>query len=317
MISYEKHEPSIPDKHIKPYVDFINNISHIDAHCDFDLTDSNECDVYAYLYDFRYFLKHQDGKIIFSLVSSLPNGGATFDSLGWLDELVTEFNKNHSTSLSYYHQVKKSFFIKKTYILNFYYLSLELPLSSENKIIANAIKIFYSDVIDFFRIKPFEIRTPNANYPEEPGCSFINYLEEEISLLESYEEGIFDNLLMEQQEYNASEKLEFLRAALLEARQAGIAWIRADTTTFATDDPDCYSRGIKLAIQRSRAEWNLLKKLEKDFPWFKIDKRTSSITISSNLKIEFKLSLYGFHQAVACSLKESGIDCYVDVNWRE
>ena len=169
----------------------------------------------------------------------------------------------------------------------------------------------------FFRIKSFDIIIPKANYPEELGYSFINYLEDEISLLEAYEKGIFDNLLIEQQEFNVSEKKEFLRMALLEARQAGIASIQADTTTFVTDDPDCYSRGIKLVIQRGRPEWNLLKELEKEFPWFKIDKRTGKLTISANVNIQLKLSLYGFHQAVAHSLEKNGINCYVDVNWRE
>ncbi len=84
-----------------------------------------------------------------------------------------------------------------------------------------------------------------------------------------------------------------LRVALLDARQSGIAWIQADTTTFVTDDPDCYSRGIKLAIQRGRPEWNFLKQLENEFPWFKIDKRTGNLTISSGLNIQHKLSWYG------------------------
>jgi len=316
MISYERHVPSIPDKYIKPYVDFINHVSHLDAHCDFDLTDSYECDVYACLYEFRYFLRHQNGRVTFSL-AILPKEEDKFDSLGWLDELVAKFNKSHSTIFSYNHRVMKRFFLKKTYILNFYYLSLELHHASENKMIASAIRDFYSDLIDFFRIKPFDKIIPKANYPEESGYSFINYLEDEVVLLEAYEKGIFNNLLMDPQEPNSSEKLEVLRIALLEARQAGIAWIQADTTTFVTDDPDCYSRGIKLAIQRGRAEWNLLKELEKEFSWFKVDKRTSMLTISPNLNIKFKLSLYGFHQAVANSLEKSGIDCYVDVNWKE
>ncbi len=206
MISYAPHVPSTPDEYIKPYVDFINNISHIDAHCDFDLTDSYECDVYAYIYDFRYFLKHHDGKIIFSLVS-LPKRGAKFDSLKELDELVNKFNKNHSTSLSYEHEVVKRFFIRRTYIPNHYYLKLELPLSSENKSIANAVKIFYSDVVDFFKAQPFGEMMPKANYTEESGYSFINYLQDEILHLEAYEKGIFDNLVTEsREESNTSEK---------------------------------------------------------------------------------------------------------------
>jgi hypothetical protein len=112
-------------------------------------------------------------------------------------------------------------------------------------------------------------------------------------------------------------ELDVLRSALINAREAGIAAILADKTTFLTDDQDCYPRGIKLTIERSRLEWSLLKELEKEFEWFSVNKRSGSFTINANLPIKYRLTLFGFQQAVANSLNKSGIDCYAEVNWRD
>jgi hypothetical protein len=112
-------------------------------------------------------------------------------------------------------------------------------------------------------------------------------------------------------------EIDGLRSALINAREAGIAAIMADKTTSLTDDPDCYPRGLKLTIERSRPEWILLKALEKEFEWFSVNKRSGSFTINANLAIKHRLTLFGFQQAVANSLNESGIDCYAEVNWRD
>lgn len=111
--------------------------------------------------------------------------------------------------------------------------------------------------------------------------------------------------------------LDFLRAALIRAREAGIESILSDKTTFDTDDQDCYPRGIRLTFSRSSSEWTLLKILEEEFEWLKIDKRSGRLSINPNQSIQYRLTEYGFQQAVVNSHNQSGIDCYADINWRE
>ena len=111
--------------------------------------------------------------------------------------------------------------------------------------------------------------------------------------------------------------LDFLRAALMRAREAGIEYILSDKTTFDTDDLDCYPRGIRLILSRSSSEWTLLKILEEEFEWLKIDKRSGRMSINPNQSIHHRLTEYGFQQTVVNLLNQSGIDCYADVNWRE
>lgn len=185
MISYDKHEISVPDEFIKPYVDFINNNS-LDARCDFELTDKHECDVYSHLYQFHYFLGHYDERVELELFIWPKNQGG-LDSLEWLDQHVSKFNKNHSTKISYEKTALKKFFFRKTHAIKFYHLILSESISSDNKIIADTFKTFYSDTFDFFKIKPFDENMPNANYPEESGDSFLKYLQDNILLFEVHQ----------------------------------------------------------------------------------------------------------------------------------
>jgi hypothetical protein len=103
---------------------------------------------------------------------------------------------------------------------------------------------------------------------------------------------------------------------LTKARNAGIAAIISDTTTFVSDDQDCYPQGIVLTIERNRPEWVIFKKLEKEISWLSVDRRRRRLSISSDLEIVFKLTLFAYQSEVADSLNASGISCYADVHWR-
>lgn len=109
---------------------------------------------------------------------------------------------------------------------------------------------------------------------------------------------------------------EMLLEILTKARNAGIARIISDATTFDSDDQDCYPRGIVLTIERNRPEWELLKSLEKEIPWLSVDRRLRRLSIASGLEIAFSLTLFGYQSAVADSLNAGGISCYADVYWR-
>jgi len=104
---------------------------------------------------------------------------------------------------------------------------------------------------------------------------------------------------------------------LSKARNAGIAAIISDTTTFVSDDQDCYPRGIILTIDRNRPEWELLKRIEKEISWLSFDRRRGWLSISCKMEMAFKLTIFGYQSEVARSLNESGISCYADVHWRD
>lgn len=188
MISYAPHVPSSPDEHIKPYVDLINN-SSLDAQCDFELTDPNECDVYSLLFQFHYYLSHDANQVRLSWIF-LPKIEVGFNSMEWLDQDLAKFNENHLTKISYRYEVKKKFLFKKIYVPTLYHLELILPISSNNKIIADTVRTFYSDMLDFFNLKLVDGVIPKLNYDEDSGYSFIKYLQDNILLFESYETSV-------------------------------------------------------------------------------------------------------------------------------
>jgi len=110
---------------------------------------------------------------------------------------------------------------------------------------------------------------------------------------------------------------DVLLEILTKARNAGIAAIISDTTTFVSDDQDCYPQGIILTIERNRPEWELLKKLGKEIPWLSVDRRLRRLSIASGLEMSFRLTIFGYQSAVADVLNASGISCYADVHWRD
>lgn len=184
--NYER-EISIPDQIIKPYVDFIHN-STLDAFCDFECTDPDECEVHTHLYKFGYFLSHRDGEVRLALVI-LPNRNTKFESLELFNEFVSNYNESHQTKISFRYETKRKFLIKKIYIPQHYYLHLEVPISCDAKLIAKTIKIFYSDIFDFYKNQTFDEIMPKANFKEDEGDSFLNYLEDEVVMLGLIEAG--------------------------------------------------------------------------------------------------------------------------------
>jgi hypothetical protein len=108
---------------------------------------------------------------------------------------------------------------------------------------------------------------------------------------------------------------EQLRALLCEARDVGIARLESDKTTFATDDQDCYPRAIHVTMDASRVEWTHLEDLEKEIEWLRIDRNGRTLFIAPPRPIKFRLTEFGYKQAIAQHLDDHGIACYVDVNW--
>ena len=109
---------------------------------------------------------------------------------------------------------------------------------------------------------------------------------------------------------------ETLFEILTKARNAGIAAIISDATTFVSDDQDCYPRGIILTMERNRPEWELLKRLEKEIPWLSVERRLRRLSITPGLEMSFRLTEFAYQSAVADSLNAGGISCYADVYWR-
>ena len=191
--SYTDREISEPDEQIKPYVNFIHK-STLDAHCDFECTDSDSCEVHAYLYQFGYFLSHDDSRVRLSLVV-LPNKNTRFQSLEFINQFVDQFNENHETKISFRFEMQKKLLVKNIYIPKHYMLNLEMPISSDAKLIAKIFNIFYSDIFDFYKNQTFDEITPKANFKEEGGDSFLNYLQDEIMILKLIESGKINRLL--------------------------------------------------------------------------------------------------------------------------
>jgi len=125
------------------------------------------------------------------------------------------------------------------------------------------------------------------------------------------------NALKSNLSFSEKTPMDALLSVLNKARNFGIAAIISDTTTLASDDQDCYPRGIILTIERNRPEWELLKKLQKEISWLSVDKRRRRLSISPDREIVRRLTQFGYQAAVADSLNESGISCYADVHWRD
>ncbi len=110
--------------------------------------------------------------------------------------------------------------------------------------------------------------------------------------------------------------IDEIRLVLESARNAGIKYIAEDNTTRATDDQDCYPRSIHITVDKLSPIWPLLKLLEKEYPWLKVDRRGRTLYINSSVEIPFRLQELGYKQTVVNVLNESGISCYLDVGWR-
>jgi hypothetical protein len=102
--------------------------------------------------------------------------------------------------------------------------------------------------------------------------------------------------------------------AMQNARMNGAAEVLNDKTTRETDDQDCYPRGIILNLERSDPRWSSIRFLAKHLDWLELD-TGKSLTIRSLHPIVFRITELGYLNAVVRSLTESGISCYVDINY--
>jgi hypothetical protein len=185
MSSYEPSEDDeadqLPDKEIKPYIDFIDK--HALAKCDLEVNDTDEVDLLMPFYDFSYSLRHKYERIILStsiyLIEQLR-----YDSLTDFDELVKKFNVDHASKVSYhYDQEKKWFFSKVTYKPRIYFLTLESSLSKEPKEINITITRFYEDLRSLFNYGKFGISSPKPRSDDIKDITFSIFLENQIKYL--------------------------------------------------------------------------------------------------------------------------------------
>lgn len=186
MISYEKHEPSIPDENIKPYADFFNK--YMGCSCDFELTDPNECDVYSLDYDFHFYMRSEGNEIIFSKVI-LEKRTLEVDSLEDFDKTIQKFNNKFSAQISYKYKTKKRWFFQKNkFILDMYFFEYKCMLSKNEELISEAIQNFYDNLRDFYKLDLFSDFRPKANFQEEVGEDFLSYLNDGVFLWEFLKE---------------------------------------------------------------------------------------------------------------------------------
>jgi hypothetical protein len=106
-----------------------------------------------------------------------------------------------------------------------------------------------------------------------------------------------------------------LREILEDARKAGMVALVKNDTTPLNDDQDCYPRAIYLTIDKTRPELRIIKELEKEFSWLKINRKSMTITISAPISLKFRLQELAYKEAIAASLRSNGIECYVEVGW--
>ena len=185
MSSYDPSDDDevdqLPDKEIKPYIDFIDK--HSLAKCDLEVNDTDEADLLMPFYDFTYSLRHKYERIILSTSIHLIEQ-PRYDSLADLNELVKKFNVDHASKVSYHHdEEKKWFFSKVTYKPRIYFLTLESPLSKEPKEINITITRFYEDLLSLFSYGKFGISSPKPRSDDVKDRTFSISLENQIKYL--------------------------------------------------------------------------------------------------------------------------------------
>ena len=104
--------------------------------------------------------------------------------------------------------------------------------------------------------------------------------------------------------------------ALQTAQTMGALELLDDNTTFATDDQDCYPRGLALNLDRKDPKWHSLRFLSKHLDWVVLDTKTKHLFIQPSEPIGFRLAEVRYLRALADSLNDSGIRCTPDVYYR-
>lgn len=104
--------------------------------------------------------------------------------------------------------------------------------------------------------------------------------------------------------------------ALQTAQTMGALALLDEEITFATDDQDCYPRGLALDLDRKNPIWSSLRFLSKHLDWVVLDTRTKYLFIQPCEPIGFRLAEVRYLRAIAESLNESGIRSTPDVHYR-
>lgn len=111
-------------------------------------------------------------------------------------------------------------------------------------------------------------------------------------------------------------KFQLVLEALVEARQEGERAAAADTTTAATDDQDCYPRGIAIDVPRGDPVWPSLRFLAKHLDWVRLASGPVRLFILPEKKVRFRLAEVAHLTASAAALTKRGIKCDAEVHYR-
>ena len=102
--------------------------------------------------------------------------------------------------------------------------------------------------------------------------------------------------------------------AILEARARGSEVVASDMTSRTTDDPDCYPRGLLVALEKTDPKLVSLRFLAKHLDWVSFS--SNHLYLKPLTEFRFRLTEVGYLHALAECLTERGIPCSPDVNWQ-
>ncbi len=112
-------------------------------------------------------------------------------------------------------------------------------------------------------------------------------------------------------------KFQEVLEALQHAQTMGAVAIANDPDLDdSPDEQDCYPRGIQLFLQRGDLRWSSLRFLAKHLDWVRLEGTPLRLHVLPPQPIRRRLTEVRFLDAVAESLKGSGIDCTTDINYR-
>ncbi len=113
--------------------------------------------------------------------------------------------------------------------------------------------------------------------------------------------------------YNQAELIEIFKRT----KEWGRLGLVNDETTFNTDDPDCYPRGIIIELsKKNKKDWDLLNEVATEINGVSFSREAMRMWIKPDTEMNFRLTEFGYATAICSSLVEDGFNCYADVNWR-
>jgi hypothetical protein len=168
---FENIKPHIIDVEIRPYADFIKR--NIDVYFDYECYDADSFKVYLKSYDFNFTISHHHGCVMFSAILTL-NRKKNKEEIKRVEKNVSEFNRAHTSKVTFPLVEKKSFFLKKIYILNWCFFEMEFPLGSSKHEIQKTFATFFGDFQGLLTNEDFFLPIPDCLNNNKQ--SFLEYL---------------------------------------------------------------------------------------------------------------------------------------------